>query len=254
MWHGDWAFLTRHLIMKDFRIRYRNMSLGFLWSVLNPLVMMSVLTFIFTQIFPNPTLKNYSVFVLCGLVPFNFFTIAWVTGTTSVVDNAALLKRNSVPREIIPITAVLSNVLHLAIQFLLLTVISVVFGVLPNLHWLWMPLIWALEILFVCGLCFITSALNVYVRDTRYVVESVNTVMFWLVPVIYPFSMIPQKFAELYQYNPVAALVLAMRQIVLENQAPSAVLITKLLLVSLTTAVFGYLFFRRAKARFYNYL
>jgi lipopolysaccharide transport system permease protein len=190
-WHGDVKFLYKQLILKDFKIRYRNMSLGVLWSLLNPLVMMGVLTFIFP---------------------------------------------------------------HLLIQLALLMVMALAYGSRPGLDWLWLIVVWILEIAFVCGLSLIFAGLNVFVQDTRYFVESANTVLFWMVPIFYPFSAIPPRFAGIYEINPVAAIVLAMQNILLQNHAPSLVLVIKLALVSTFTIAIGHVIFRSMERNFYQHL
>jgi lipopolysaccharide transport system permease protein len=254
MWHGDRLFLLENLIFKDFRIRYRNMSLGVLWSLLNPLVMMGTLTLVFTMVLPKSSIKSFPVFVLCGLVPYSFFTGAWISGTTSIVDSAGLVKRVPLPREIVPIAAVLSNCVHLVIQILLLLASVLAFSGGPNIYWLWLPLVWGLEILFVCGLALITSTMNVYVRDTRYIVESINTVLFWLVPIFYSFDAIPARYSNIYELNPVAALVLCLRHILLDVAAPPTSTLVKLTAVSVGTFALGLATFHKGKGAFYEHI
>jgi lipopolysaccharide transport system permease protein len=251
MWNGDYGFLLHNLISKDFKVRYRNMSLGMFWSLLNPLVTMGVLTVVFTKFLPS-SIPHFPLFFLCGLIPYNFFALAWSTGTSSLSDNAHLIKRVPVPREIIPIATVLGNSLHLLIQVALLLVFALFEGAGVNRNWAWLPLIWAMEVVLLCGLSLISSAVNVYVRDTRYLVESFNAVLFWLVPIVYPFPR--PEYRAMFELNPVAALVMALRNILMEGKPPAASLLTNLSIGSLAVLALGIALFRRMKQGFYDYL
>jgi ABC-type polysaccharide/polyol phosphate export permease len=164
------------------------------------------------------------------------------------------MKRVTVPRELFPIATVLGNCVHMLIQIGILIAFTLGSGLHVNRYWFWLPYVWFMEILFVCGLAMATSAINVYIRDTRYVVESVNAIMFYFVPIFYSHKDIPKPFVEVVHYNPLAALILALRNILWEGIEPGWPLIGKLTFCSLATLVAGFLIFRRLKAGFFDHM
>lgn len=216
------VFIMSQLVARDFKIRYRNMSLGVLWSLANPLIMMLVLTFVFSRILPNPSVKSYPAFLLCGLVPYNFFSMAWSAGTSSVYYNAPLVKRVPMAREIIPLSAVLANTIHFAIQMALLAVVVMVLGFVPTTRWLLIPAIMLVELAAVSGLALLTCSFDVHLRDTRYFVESINLLLFWLAPIIYGLDLVPQRYRLIYQLNPLTTAIVALRAVMLEGALPPA--------------------------------
>jgi ABC-type polysaccharide/polyol phosphate export permease len=208
--------------MRDFRVRYRNMSLGVLWSLANPLIMMLVLTFVFIRVFPNNSIKSYPIFFLTGLVPFNFFTLAWSAGTVSLHANATLVKRVRVQKEFIPISAVLAQSLHFVIQMGLLLTFVLVVGLPITRLWLWILPIMLVELVSVSGMALLCSAFDVYLRDTRYVVDSTVTVLFWLTPIVYQLNLIPDHYRLIYELNPIASAVICLRNVLLDIKPPAA--------------------------------
>lgn len=254
----DILYALASLTAKDFKVRYRNMSLGIFWSLMNPLIMMSVLTFVFTFVIRN-TEKHFPLFLLMGLLPYNFFCLAWTTGTISLADNAAIVKKIAFPRELVPFAGVLANAMHYLIQLgLLLPVVAIVVG--PSPLWLWLPVIVALQIVFVAGLSLCSAALNVYFRDTRYIVESAALVLFWLVPIFYSFGEIEQMgqgysfLRTLLSYNPLAATIFCIRKILLYGEFFDWVTLAKLAGASAASMMIGLIYFRRAQSNFADYL
>ena len=149
----------------------------------------------------------------------------------------------------VPIATVLGNCVHLLIQIGLLLAATLAFGYGINRNWVWLPFVWLMEITFVCGLALLSSSLNIYIRDTRYVVESASTVLFWLVPIFYSDSAIPPQFREIFWYNPVAAMVTALRNILMGAIPPPTSLLIKLTLSSFAMLGLGFVIFRKLEAR-----
>jgi len=154
----------------------------------------------------------------------------------------------------VPIAAVISNCIHLAIQLALLLAMTLFFGLYPNRFWLWLLPLWVLYVAFVCGISLLTSAVSVFIRDTQYVVESFNVVLFWLVPIFYSFDMIPDKFKLVYEVNPVAALVMAMRNILMDHRAPATTLIVNMVIAAAVALSIGLVVFAKLKRSFYEYI
>jgi ABC-type polysaccharide/polyol phosphate export permease len=208
---------------------------------------------VFTKVFEN-RIPHYPLYVLCGLIPYNFFTLSLVTGTVSITENPSLVKRIPMQTALLPLVSVLSNTLHLAIQLLLVFGLVLWYGLPVTWHYLWLPVIWALELAFIYGLTLASSSLHVLVRDVRYIVESVNVVLFWLVPIFYSFTMVPQQYKSLYEFNPVAALVLPTQHVILGHRSPPHTLMWKMALVSVVFLLLGSVIFARLRRRFYRYL
>ncbi len=252
----DNSFVLRTLILKDFKIRYRNMSLGVFWSVLNPLIMMAVLTFVFTHL-SKPSVQgvtDFPLFFLCGLIPYNFLTVTWSTGTNCVVDNASLLKRTLMPREAVPVASVLAAGLHLLIQIGLLLTITLVNGHGINRQWLWLPLLWGIVLVFLIGLVLGCSALDVFIRDMRYLVDSLVGLLFWFMPIFYSSNIIAQRHQFWWELNPFTALILSQRNVLLEAAPPDMRLLLKMSIVSVVTLAVGWIVFRKLEPKFYDHL
>ena len=248
---NDPWYVLSNLVIKDFKVRYRNMSLGIFWSLVNPLIMIGVLTYVFTFVFENDR-PHFALFLLIGLLPYNFFSLAWSTGTESVVLNGPLIKRVPFQRELVPISVVLGNAIHYLLQItLLLVAVGFLLGV--NAQWLWLPIIITLQVAFVCGISLITSALNVYYRDIQYLVQAINMVFFWIVPIFYGFDQVDSSVSWLYEINPVAAVILIMRRVLLYQIDPGLALI-KVAAITVLTLWAGYAVFRRMQKDFSDYL
>lgn len=186
-----YRYLLQNLVVRDLKVRYKNSVLGILWSLLNPLLMMLVFTLVFTVLTrTQQDLRQHSVFILVGLLPWNFFSGALLSGTMSITNNSALIKKVYFPRELLPLSAVLSNLVNFLLAFLVLLAFLYASGLGLTIHALWLPAILITQLIFVLGLCLLLGTLNVFYRDVMMILDVVMLAWFFLTPVFYPFELL----------------------------------------------------------------
>lgn len=246
-------FLYRELILtlviRELKSRYRRTFFGFLWSFLNPLLLMMVYTLVFS-LFVRIEMENYSSYVFCGLLPWIWFTSSLTEGANSVIGGAAIITKTFFPTEILPIVSVLHNfinyLLSLPILFLFLLFNEIPLGF--PLFYLF-PLL-LLQLSFTLGLVFITASLNVFFRDVQHILANLLTLWFFLCPIIFPASIIPEKYKVFLYLNPMALFSMGYQDIFYSNKYPDLLSASILFVVSFLIFFIGLIVFNHLKPVF----
>jgi lipopolysaccharide transport system permease protein len=237
--------LIRNLVAKDLKVRYKNSALGFLWSLLNPLLMMVVFTFVFTQLL-NQNIPDFPVFVLAALLPWNWSATAVAAGTTTLVDNAPLINKVYFPRHLLPISVVLSNMANFVLALPALFLFMAIFG-LPFTPWiLYLPVIVLVQAIFLAGLVLFLAPLHVYFRDTIVLVEVGLMAWMFMTPIFYPIEAVAPNLAPwMYRINPLAAIVAEYRTILYHGGVPDPLFMARTGATAILLLIAGYLLFNR---------
>ena len=264
--------LLRDIVWKDLRARYRNAMMGFLWAVLQPVLMMLILTFVFKYLLGErlsakglPSESTTPEFLLCGIVAWQFLSSSISVGANSLIDSGELVKKVYFPREIIPIASVIHFLVNLLIGFVtLLAVLCALRGVSAlGVGLLYIPFLFAIQFTMVIGLALLLSALNVYYRDVGYMIEVVLAFGFYATPIFYSPSMVEQSMSahrwgdvayQLYMLNPMANLITAYREALLDNHFAEPLLWIRPLVFACVAVLAGAYVFRRNAPTFADYL
>ncbi|MCL4861764.1 MAG: ABC transporter permease [Caldilineaceae bacterium] len=252
--------LIRNLVASELKARYKNSTLGFLWSLLNPLGMMLVFTIVFGVIMPNPQIDKYPLFLLCGLLPWNFFSEGVMGSVNSVVNNANLIKKVYFPREVLPIAGVLAQLVNFLLAFVILFVALLIFRASFS-PWLWMlPILILVQTCFTIGIALILSTLNVFYRDTVLIMNVVMLAWFFLTPIFYAAATLPTSYTLygvelnvrrlLFIFNPVASLVNLYQDLLYWGSRTDFDFFWRTVVTALAVLVLGYWVFVRYSDRF----
>jgi ABC-type polysaccharide/polyol phosphate export permease len=241
------------LALKELRVRYKRSALGFMWALLNPLMMMVILTVVFSHIMRLPV-QSYAIFLLSALLPWTFFSQALSYAVESIVGNGELLKKVKVAKAVFPLAAVISNVLNFLMSLVPLVLILAVLRF--PLHWTWifLPVPMLALFLFTLGCGFLCATLNVFYRDMSHIVQIVLQAWFYLSPVMYSLEFLPQRFRGLFRLNPMLYLLNEFRMAIYYGQMPTARSIAASLAIGLGFLIAGYGLFRRYEGSFVYYV
>jgi ABC-type polysaccharide/polyol phosphate export permease len=245
--------------MRELKVRYKRSLLGLLWTMLNPLVLMVVYTVVFTTIMPA-TQKNFSVFLLAGLLPWIFFSTAIMQGVTSVLTNQDLIRKVRVPQAVFPLSVVASNLVNFALSLAPLMLLMVVLEQPFTSALLFVPVGMAFLTTFAAGVTMLLSSFNVFFRDVRHLTEVTLQVLFYLSPVLYSLEQVQGKGAWWYpafrvalEANPISYLVPLVRDPIYYGRLPDATTLLVGAALSLGTLVAGFRIFIKLEPRHIHY-
>ena len=226
---GDWhrlGYLARILAVTDFKLRFFDSALGYLWTLIRPLLLFGVLYVVFSEVVRvGEGVDHYPAVLLSGLVFFYYLAEATTKAVTSVLDHESLVRKVQFPRMVIPVSVVLSASFFLLLNLVVVFFFILVGGVEPRWTWLELPLLLAILIFFVAGLAMLLSALYVPFRDVRPIWEVLLQILFYGTPILYPIELLSERSATLAHLalcNPLAALIQQFRHAIVDPDAQSA--------------------------------
>lgn len=216
----EYRELLKTNVKKDIRGKYKGSMLGVLWSFLNPLLMVVVYAIVFPYIMRIAT-ENYLQYLICGVIPWNFFTTVMGLGMGSIKNNAGIVKKVYFPREILPISAALSGLVNFFISCIIIILFCVFGGLGISWHLILVPFIALIQFFITTGLVLGLSAINVYIQDTEYIIQFFINMLFYATPILYQAELFPKAIRWLLDLNPFTQVVNAYRDAFMYHTLPS---------------------------------
>jgi lipopolysaccharide transport system permease protein len=253
--------LIKNFVIRDLRSRYVGSFMGFFWSVIHPIVLVVSYTFVFAVVFkqrpiPQSGTTFFPLFLFCGILPWLFFSDTLIRSSSAIIDNANLITKTLFPSEILPLTILLSGLVNHAIGFGILLVMLFWVAGKVSVFMLLIPFYLFFLMLFTLGLSWLTSSLNVFVRDVSQILSVILTFWFWFTPIFFmPEQVTNLKWLlVLMRMNPLAYVVSGYRDCILPNRVPEMGSLLILAASSLFVFILGGLFFRNIKREFVDVL
>ena len=242
--------LIQSLVARELKARYRGSVLGFLWSFVNPLLLLLIYSFVFTTVMPNTQagVQPYFLFMFCGILPWTWFSASLSEASGSLISGGNLIKKVLFPAEVLPLVSVLANMVHFFLGLPILLIFLVLYRPPTLWHLAVFPVVVLVQLVFTSALALLLAALAVHFRDIRDILANLLTLWFFATPIVYPLSAAPPRIRRLLELNPFTQLAVAYQQ-VLFVPGPFGGWSRLLALggVSILLFVFGYFVFDRLR-------
>ncbi len=248
-----YKFLIKQLVSRDFKIKYKRSVLGALWSFVNPLLIMCVQYVVFSTIF-KADIENYQVYLLSGIVLFNFFSESSNVAMYAISGNANLITKVYMPKYIYPVSKVLSTCVNLLISMLPLILMTLATGVKVTKAWLLIPVDLVFLLMFCMGIALILSSILVFFRDIQFIWSVLLMALTYATPVFYPETILPDGFRATLNYNPMYQFIKCFRIIVMDGVSPEPRIYLQCFGISLLYLLIGFFVFRKTQDKFIFYL
>ena len=208
--------LIQSLVARELKARYRGSALGFLWSFINPLLLLLIYSFVFTTVMPNETkgVQPYQLFMFCGILPWTWFASSLSDAAGSLIAGGNLIKKVLFPAEVLPLVSVLTNMVHFFLGLPILVGFLLIYRHYPNpVNLVWFPVAVAVQLLFTSALALILSALAVHFRDIRDILANILTLWFFATPIIYWINEAPGLGKLVLDFNPMTHVIVSYQEI-----------------------------------------
>ena len=245
--------LLKSNVKKEIRGKYKGSFLGVLWSFVSPLLMTLVYAIVLPYLMRGAGYEHYTTFIIIGILPWTWFTTSIAQGTFTIIGNGAIIKKVYFPREILPISIVSSGLVNFLISCFIMFLFLIFSGIGFSINILFLPLIILCQYLLTLGIVFITSAINVYVRDLEYIVNFIIQMLFYGTPILYSLDMFanaPKIVTTLIRFNPMSTIITGYRDVLYWKNFPNISSISIVLMGSFALCLIGLLIFRKLSKGF----
>lgn len=241
--------LLKTSVNKEIRGKYKGSFLGILWSFVNPLLMTLVYAIVFPFILKGGQ-EHYITFLIIGILAWNWFTVVISQGTFCIIGNGGIIKKVYFPREILPISVVTSGLVNYLISLPIILIFLLFSGIGLSWYLLALPLVIVTQYILMLGIIFITSAVNVYIRDAEYIINFIVQMLFYATPVLYSTTLFPENIRWILYLNPMTTIINSYRDIFYYQQLPDIKMLLIVLLISILILIVGINVFRKLKKGF----